>query len=41
MIAGIITLIGVLLMWVGITGRGNDMWKAVFGGEFKPFGYSE
>jgi hypothetical protein len=38
MIAGIFGLLGILLLWVGFTGRGNDMWKAVTSMEFKPFG---
>lgn len=40
MIGGIILLIGILLVWIGTTDRGNQMWKAVFGGEgFKPLGF--
>jgi len=39
MIGGIILLIGVLLVWVGTTNRGQTMWKAVFGEGFKPLGF--
>lgn len=39
MIAGIVALLGILLIWIGATDKGNDMWKAITGGEFKPFGF--
>lgn len=39
MIGGIILLIGILLVWVGATDRGQKMWAAVFGGAFKPLGF--
>lgn len=38
MIAGVVILLGVLLLWIGGTGRGNNMWQALTGFEFKPFG---
>jgi len=39
MIGAIVVLIGLLLIWVGVTGRGGDFWKAVFGTAFKPLGF--
>jgi hypothetical protein len=39
MIGGIILLVGILLVWVGATDRGASMWRAVFGGAFKPLGF--
>jgi len=39
MIGGIILLLGILLVWVGATNRGQNMWNAVFGGVFKPLGF--
>lgn len=38
MLAGVVILLGVLLLWLGFTGRGNDFWTAVVGKEFKPLG---
>ena len=39
MIGGIIFLIGVLFIWVGATDRGYQMWRAISGEAFKPFGF--
>ena len=39
MIGGIILLLGILLVWVGGTNRGQAMWKAIFGEAFKPIGF--
>jgi len=39
MIGGIILLLGILLVWVGGTNRGQAMWKAIFGEAFKPLGF--
>ncbi len=38
MIAGVVILLGVLLLWIGFTGRGNDFWQSLTGMEFKPLG---
>ena len=32
MVAGVIVLLGLLAVWIGITGRGNTMWQALTGG---------
>ena len=39
MIGGIILLMGILLVWIGATNRGQNFWKALFGGDFKPIGF--
>lgn len=39
MIGAVVLLIGILFVWIGVTGRGGDFWKAVFGGSFKPLGF--
>lgn len=40
MIGAVVLLMGVLLIWIGITGRGAQFWKAVFGADFKPLGFT-
>jgi hypothetical protein len=39
MIGGIVLLLGILLIWIGTTDRGNKFWEAVFGAVFKPLGF--
>lgn len=39
MIGAIVVLTGLLLIWVGLTDRGNSMWNAVFGKVFTPLGF--
>ena len=38
MISAIFILIGIFGVWIGFTGRGNDMWQAITTMEFKPLG---
>jgi hypothetical protein len=40
MIGGVVLLIGILFIWIGGTDRGNAMWQAITGMEFKGFGFS-
>jgi hypothetical protein len=39
MIGGILLLMGILFVWIGVTDRGQAMWKAIFGEGFKPIGF--
>lgn len=31
MVAGVVFLIGILFIWIGVSGRGNSIWAAVTG----------
>ena len=39
MIGAVVLLVGALFIWISVTNRANDFWKAVFGATFKPLGF--
>jgi len=39
MIGAVVLLIGILFVWIGVTGRGGAFWQSIFGSAFKPLGF--